>query len=156
MGQSLTDHRYLQRAMSFRWLAALHMFWIVEHGCQLYAWMYAGSLSWLRKQKDFTVPREISLISPLPLSHSHHHAYSWGQSSTPCQHFTDPYRQGELNGGGAGILAGGREKEEGAGGLGEGVLGWKQVLWCCTEDNKIDRYSLFWLHTISDYFTAWN
>lgn len=84
---------------------------------------------WANK-KDLTVPRDMRgflyfffLFSP---SFSHITmpiAEAPCNSSTPCQHFTDPYWQGELKGGGgrARMLAGGREKE-GGGGDG-GVLG---------------------------------
>ncbi len=69
--------------------------------------------------------------------------------STPCQHFTDPYRRGERNGGGAGMLAGGREKEEGGG---EGCSGMKAsatMLHRGKDDVKIRYSSYRYFQTIS-------
>lgn len=70
-------------------------------------------------------------------------------SSTPCQHFTDPYRQGELKGGGAGMLAGGREKEEG--GRGGGCSGMKASAMMLYR-GKEDRYSRLDAHVFRLFY----
>lgn len=110
-----------------------------EHGC---LWRHImiekkGSYS-VQSVRGFWI-FVTSLSFFLSFTHAHTHTVpstKMCHSSTPCQHFTDSYRHwGAGRGGRAGMLAGGREKEERRGG--RAVLGWKQVLWCCAERKKM-------------------
>lgn len=112
--------------MSLRSLATLQIFWLVEHGCPF----FADSMSRLGKQKRISLYPDksvqfsgvsmmvfvasFSLTSPWLLLRLH------AIAAHPANISQIHTGKGELKGGGAGMLAGGREKE---GGRGRGVLG---------------------------------
>lgn len=100
-------------------------------------WRKPACHDWAKKKKkkkrDFTVPREISPFSEvfwfssrLSLSNiTMPIAESLCHNSTPCQHFTDSYRQWELEGGGGEGQECLQESEKRKMGGGEGCSGMK-------------------------------
>lgn len=108
--------------MSFRSRATLQVFGLGNMGA---CWRQPACHNWAKK--DIPVLKEISRFSevfsfssPLLLSHiTMPIAESLCHSSTTCQHFTDSYRQGELQGGKGRNAC--RRQRKGRGGRG-GVL----------------------------------
>ena len=91
--------------MSLRSLPTLQIFWLVEHGCPF----FADGMSRLGKQKKISLYPDKSVhfwggfndgLHCLLLSHiTRAVAEASCHSSTPCQHFTDPYEQRGAKGG---------------------------------------------------------
>lgn len=107
--------------MSFRPLAVQQIFWlqITWLAIVLYLHISTGQTREFSCEAHGAENQFISLGHPPWLSPSHITMPITGapsHSSTHCQHFTDPNGEGSNKGGGAGMLAGGREKEEGEGG----------------------------------------